>query len=280
MILMVFVLHGLHKNFEDVRNQIPINPNIPIVEELIDLFTVAFNAYILLCNIGAFIPPIPLPNLFTFTLFQGYLGDGIVTITTSSSNLIPLISLFAPLKILIPALMLIIQALLTIRLPEVIQTSMDMERKALFGTIICNLSNTQDKLHTNNSIHITTSINSRWFHSTYRHMVNPNFTLNHNPNSPHCITRHMTTFPTQSPTDVSQRSSMTHVTATQQLAKKRILNKPAQAMKTPAEEKLTTVLDGQHQHPEREYLASSDAFGSLQQEAARCVLEHKYSPTR
>ncbi|KAG6501800.1 hypothetical protein ZIOFF_041684 [Zingiber officinale] len=33
---MVFVLHGLHKNFDSVKNQVLTNPNIPTVDELID----------------------------------------------------------------------------------------------------------------------------------------------------------------------------------------------------------------------------------------------------
>ena len=33
---MIYVLHGLHKNFELVRNQILTNLNIPIVENLIE----------------------------------------------------------------------------------------------------------------------------------------------------------------------------------------------------------------------------------------------------
>ena len=33
---MVFVLHGLHKDLESVRNQVSTNPNIPSVQELID----------------------------------------------------------------------------------------------------------------------------------------------------------------------------------------------------------------------------------------------------
>jgi hypothetical protein len=33
----IFVLHGVDKDFEIIRNQIFINPNIPIMEELIDL---------------------------------------------------------------------------------------------------------------------------------------------------------------------------------------------------------------------------------------------------
>ncbi|XP_074590740.1 uncharacterized protein LOC141846603 [Curcuma longa] len=33
---MVFVLHGLHKDFDNVKNQVLTNPNIPTVDELID----------------------------------------------------------------------------------------------------------------------------------------------------------------------------------------------------------------------------------------------------
>lgn len=33
---MVFVLHGLHKDFDNVRNQLLTHLNIPLVDELIE----------------------------------------------------------------------------------------------------------------------------------------------------------------------------------------------------------------------------------------------------